>query len=110
LTNQPQNLRHMPRLNIDTEAIASRIRSLAETTLCGQCEIAVRVLTVDAANLIIEVHRLHDALIAARLESADLRAAIRATLGADADGEPDPLAYLRDDFPGADPYGWGSCR
>jgi hypothetical protein len=36
------------------------------------------------------------AVSAARLESANRLAAIRAALGAARDGEPDPLAYLRD--------------
>jgi hypothetical protein len=36
------------------------------------------------------------ALSAARLESANRLAAIRAALSAANDGEPDPLAYLRD--------------
>jgi hypothetical protein len=35
-------------------------------------------------------------LAAARLQSANRLAAIRAALSAAADGEPDPLAYLRD--------------
>jgi hypothetical protein len=37
---------------------------------------------------------------AARLISANRLAAIRAALSAAADGEPDPLAYLRDEYPG----------
>ena len=37
-------------------------------------------------------------LAAARLESANRLAAIRAALGAAADNEPDPLAYLRDEI------------
>jgi|SRR5215469_8929465 len=36
-------------------------------------------------------------LAAARLESANLLAAMRAALAADADGESDPLFYLRDE-------------
>jgi hypothetical protein len=43
-----------------------------------------------------EVTRLTRDLAAARLESANRLAAIRAALGAAADGEADPLAYLRD--------------
>lgn len=50
----------------------------------------------DAQILFLEVARLSAALAAARLESANRLAAIRATLAADAEGEPDPLAYLRD--------------
>jgi hypothetical protein len=37
-------------------------------------------------------------LQAVRLDRANLLAAIRATLAADAEGEPDPLAYLRDEL------------
>jgi hypothetical protein len=33
-----------------------------------------------------------------RLDRANLLAAIRATLAADAEGEPDPLGYLRDEL------------
>lgn len=40
--------------------------------------------------------RLSGELAAARLESANRLAAIRAALNAAADGETDPLAYLRD--------------
>lgn len=35
---------------------------------------------------------------ALRLDRANLLAAMRATVGANADGEPDPLAYLRDEL------------
>ena len=37
-------------------------------------------------------------LAAVRLDRANLLAAIRATLAADAEGEPDPLGYLRDEL------------
>jgi hypothetical protein len=50
----------------------------------------------EAQFLLAEVIRLSAALAAARLESANRLAAIRAALGAAADGETDPLAYLRD--------------
>jgi len=43
-----------------------------------------------------EILRLKVALAAVRLESANRLAAIRAALAADADGESDPLDYLRD--------------
>ena len=57
-------------------------------------------VTDDTANLLIEVIRLHETAQAARLESANRLAAIRAALHADRDGETDPLAYLRDELPG----------
>lgn len=43
-----------------------------------------------------EITRLRASLAAARLQSANRLAAIRATLGAAEDNETDPLAYLRD--------------
>ena len=43
-----------------------------------------------------EILRLKTALAAARLQSANRLAAIRAALAAAADGESDPLDYLRD--------------
>jgi hypothetical protein len=44
------------------------------------------------------VARLTAELAATRLDRANLLAAIRATLAASADGEADPLAYLRDEL------------
>jgi hypothetical protein len=43
-----------------------------------------------------EILRLKTALAAARLQSANRLAAIRAALAADADGESNPLDYLQD--------------
>jgi len=45
----------------------------------------------DTAALAAHVMRLSAELERARLDQANLRAAMRATLAADADGEPDPL-------------------
>jgi hypothetical protein len=50
----------------------------------------------DCSDLAADVTRLSAGLRAARLERADLMAAMRATLAAQRDGEPDPLWYLRD--------------
>ena len=44
------------------------------------------------------VARLTAELAATRLDRANLLAAMRATLAASADGEADPLAYLRDEL------------
>jgi hypothetical protein len=58
--------------------------------------------TPDTAEIQIlraETIRLAAELAAARLESANRLAAMRAALGAAADGEPDPLEYLRDELP-----------
>jgi hypothetical protein len=58
----------------------------------------------DADGLAVEVNRLAIELRAARLDRANFLAAIRATLAAEHDGEPDPLSYLRDELETA-PHG-----
>ena len=52
----------------------------------------------DTATLAAQVTRLSADLERTRLDAANLRAAMRATLAAYADGEPDPLWYLRDEL------------
>ena len=52
----------------------------------------------DTAALCAQVTRLSAELERARLDRANLRAAMRATLAAHADGEPDPMWYLRDEL------------
>jgi predicted benzoate:H+ symporter BenE len=61
---------------------------------------------LDITGLLIEVTGLYRALIAARLEAANHLAAIRAALSAAEDGEPDPLAYLRDELSDCDSGEW----
>jgi hypothetical protein len=53
----------------------------------------------DITNLLIQVTGLYPALLEARLDAANLRAAIYAALGAAEDGETDPLGYLKDELP-----------
>jgi hypothetical protein len=50
----------------------------------------------DTLALAAEISRLSAELERARLDRANLRAAMRATLAAHADGELDPMWYLRD--------------
>ena len=88
----------MPVPLIDAAAIAARLEALARAELCPSCERAVIAVTADTTRLLIEVIRLHDALYLARLESANRLAAMRAALGAAADNEADPLAYLQDEI------------
>lgn len=52
----------------------------------------------DAGALAAEVARLAAELRSARLDRANLLAAMRATVAADSDGEADPLSYLRDEL------------
>ena len=110
MTITPDNQPHAPRLCIDLDEIVSAIIiELARVQACPQCQASVPSLIDDLAHLTTEILRLHSALTGERLISANLRAAIRAALGAHDDGEPDPFAYLRDELPDAeDPgSGWG---
>lgn len=61
----------------------------------------------DRPALAAEVIRLADELQATRLDRANLLAAARATIAAEAEGERDPLSYLRDELNAAHgaPYG-----
>ena len=52
----------------------------------------------DTVALSAEITRLSAELARTRLDRANLLAAIRAALAAHADGEPDPMAYLRDEL------------
>jgi hypothetical protein len=52
----------------------------------------------DTVMLSAEIRRLSAEVERSRLDRANLRAAIRATLTAHADGEADPLWYLRDEL------------
>ena len=52
----------------------------------------------DNLTLAAEVTRLTAEHTATRIDRANLLAAMRATIAAYADGEPDPLSYLRDEL------------
>ena len=58
----------------------------------------IRAALADARDLATEVTRLSAELAAARLWHANALAAMRATIGAQRDGEPDPLYYIRDEL------------
>ena len=55
----------------------------------------------DLPAVLADLGRARAELQAVRLDRANLLAAIRATLAADAEGEPDPLGYLRDEVDSA---------
>jgi hypothetical protein len=56
----------------------------------------------DRPTVFADLGRARAELKAVRLDRANLLAAIRATLAADAEGEPDPLGYLRDELGSTD--------
>jgi hypothetical protein len=56
----------------------------------------------DLPAVLADLGRSQAELRAVRLDRANLLAAIRATLVADVEGEPDPLGYLRDELDSTD--------
>jgi hypothetical protein len=66
-------------------------------TLAGAWRLIDAALA-DLPAVFADVGRLLAELEAVRLDRANLLAAIRATLAADAEGEPDSLGYLRDEL------------
>jgi hypothetical protein len=103
MTSTHQNQSTIPRLHIDLDEILGTIAlELARVRICGQCGASVPSLINDLADLVAELTRLAGELDQARLEGANLRAAMRAALAAHADGEADPLWYLRDELHAAE--------
>jgi len=60
----------------------------------------------DTLALSAEVTRLSAEIDRTRLDCANVRAAMRATLAAHADGEPDPMWYLRDALDASETATW----
>jgi hypothetical protein len=89
----------MPQLHINGEEILANAAH-ARASACKECEPETASLIADIAKLLAEIDWLYQSLRQARLQAANLEAAIRATLGAHADGETDPLAYLRGELAG----------
>jgi len=58
----------------------------------------IQAALADARDLAAEVTRLSAELASARRWHADVLAAMRATIGAQRDGEADPLYYIRDEL------------
>jgi hypothetical protein len=89
MSNEPRT----PRPIIDQEAVLNHLLAALQHRTPTTLWIAVG----DVPVLLAEVDRLAQLLSRSRLDFANLLAAARATLGADHDGESDPLAYLRDE-------------
>jgi hypothetical protein len=70
-------------------------------TLAGMWRLIDAALA-DLPAALAELGRTRNVLEAVRLDRANLLAAIGATLAADAEGEPHPLGYLRDELDSTD--------
>ncbi len=94
-------------METDREVVIS-YTTRKDAAYCDRCDSLLTRTATTLTHLTTHVRELRTALSAERLRSANLEAAIRAALGAHADGESDPLAYLRDELPGSaggDAYG-----
>ena len=99
MTSTHQNQPTIPRLQINLdETLGTIALELARVRICDQCQQSVPSLINDLAGLVAELTRLAGELDQARLDRANLRAAMRAALAAHTDGEPDPMWYLRDEL------------
>ena len=107
-----------PRPDIDLQQISTR-NTHARHIIAG-CASALPMLAgmwhelddalTDTARLAAQITRLSAGLERTRLEAANLRAAMRATLAAYAEGEQDPLWYLRDELNAPQPSSAASRR
>jgi hypothetical protein len=97
---------HTPRTRISIQEAMTRNAaardivtglSAAAPTLAEIWQHLERALA-DVPDLAAELTQLAAQLADTRLDRANLLAAMRATLTAHADGEPDPLSYLRDEL------------
>lgn len=96
----------VPPVNINLQEVTERNDNARH--IVADCASAVPTLTDmwrylydalnDTAALSAEITRLSAELVTTRLDRANLIAAMRAALAAHADGEPDPMGYLRDEL------------
>ena len=85
---------HLPPPTTDLDAVIAHYRTAQRTRTVP----ALWTVAADVPVLVAEVHRGRSLLVVMRRTYADLRAAAQATLTAAADGEADPLWYLRDEL------------
>jgi ABC-type transporter Mla subunit MlaD len=95
-----------PYINIDLQEVTTRnhaARHIVAGFSAAMPTLAeIRQYLTDALNdvpdLATELTRLSAELQDTRLDRANLLAAVRATIAAHHDGEPDPMSYLRDEL------------
>jgi hypothetical protein len=94
-------------MNNDAMQKVTTRNDIARDTLAGFASVTPTLADVlgfidsalaDVPAVLAELQRTRAELEAVRLDRANLLAAMRATIGAHADGEPDPLYYLRDEL------------
>lgn len=83
-----------PRPILDEEAIWTHLH----TALNSRTPLDIWTAVADVPVLLAEIERLRRLLAWTRTDHANLLAAAQATLAAHADGEDDPLYYVRDEI------------
>ena len=93
------NLSHRSEITTRNDIARDIIAGFAAVTqsLAGAWRLIDTALA-DLPVVLADLGRAQAELEAVRLDRANLLAAIRATLAADAEDEPDPLGYLRDEL------------
>ena len=93
------NLSHLAEVTTRNDIARDIIAGFAAVTpsLAGAWRLIDTTLA-DLPAVLADLGRVRAELEAVRLDRANLLAAIRATLAADAEHEPDPLSYLRDEL------------
>ena len=98
-------------MNIDHPAEVTTRNDIARDMIAGFAAVTptlagiwrlIDAALADLPAVLAELGRTRAELDAVRLDRANLLAAIRATFAADAEGERDPLGYLRDEIDSAD--------
>jgi hypothetical protein len=102
MTRPRTTTRHAP--HIDTAGIREHLIA-AQAAACQGCGAHTAILAGDIALLLTDITRLHRHLTQARRNAANYEAAMNAAIGAQEDGEHDPIGYLRDELTG-DGAGW----
>jgi hypothetical protein len=97
--NAPHSAIDIPEVMSRNQAARDIVSGLASAT--PTLSVAwdhIRAVLADTRDLATEVTRLSADLTVARLWHANALAAMRATIGAQRDGERDPLYYIRDEL------------
>ena len=97
------NLSHLAEVTTRNDIARDIIAGFAAVTptLAGVFRLIDTALA-DLPAVLAELGRARAELEAVRIDRANVLAAIRATLAADAEGELDPLGYLRDELDSGD--------
>ena len=98
-SNAPYSAIDLPEIMSRNQAARDIVTGFASATpTLSAAWQRIEAALADARDLATEVTRLSAELAAARLRHANALAAMRATIGAQRDGEPDPLYYIRDEL------------